>query len=44
MIDQDKKHSYADQCCRGVSFTLEDLIFLKVSPIKGGVRFGDEAS
>lgn len=40
MTTQDRQHLYVDQHCREVSFDPKDCIFLKVSPINGGVRFG----
>ena len=37
---QDRQRSYADQRRREVSFAPGDHVFLKVSPTKGSVRFG----
>ena len=37
---QDRQRAYADESRRAVTFSPEDRVFLKVSPTKGGVRFG----
>lgn len=39
MTAQDRQCSYANQHHREISFAHKDLVFLKVSPTKGGVRF-----
>ena len=37
---QSRQKSYADQRRRMLEFTIEDQVFLKVSPMKGIMRFG----
>ena len=37
---QDRQKSYADQRRRDLVFEIEDLVFVKISPMKGVVRFG----
>ncbi|XP_059629831.1 uncharacterized protein LOC132272754 [Cornus florida] len=39
-IAQSRQKSYADRRCRALEFSLGDLVFLKVSPMKGVARFG----
>ena len=37
-----RQKSYADPKRKNVSFSVRDLVFLKVSPMKGVMRFGKE--
>ena len=37
---QDRQKSYADKRRRDLVFEIEDLVFVKISPMKGVVRFG----
>ena len=37
---QDRQRAYADERRRDVTFAPEDSVFLRVSPTRGGVRFG----
>jgi hypothetical protein len=37
---QSRQKSYADKHCHQLEFNLGDLVYLKVSPMKGVVRFG----
>ena len=37
---QTRHKSYADKHCRGLEFKVGDHVFLKVSPVRGIVRFG----
>lgn len=37
---QDKQKAYADQRRRDLEFAVGDMVFLKVSPIRGCMRFG----
>ena len=37
---QSRQKSYVDQRRRMLEFTVEDQVFLKVSPMKGIMRFG----
>ena len=37
---QDRQRAYADERRRDVTFAPEDRVFLRVSPTRGGVRFG----
>ncbi|XP_070046304.1 uncharacterized protein [Nicotiana tomentosiformis] len=39
-IDQSRHKSYSDVCHRDLEFKEDDWVFLKVSPIKGVIRFG----
>jgi len=39
---QDKQKSYADVRRRPLQFRVGDHVFLKVSPLKGSVRFGQK--
>ncbi|MEX5533432.1 hypothetical protein, partial [Pseudomonas syringae] len=37
---QSRQNSYADQRRRPLEFEVGDLVFLKVSPMRGVIRFG----
>jgi transcription antitermination factor NusG len=37
---QSRKKSYADKWCMELEFEVGDQVFVKVSPMKGVVRFG----
>ena len=37
---QDRQKKYADRRRRPLEFEIGDLVFVKVSPIKGAIRFG----
>ena len=39
-IERDKQRSYADNRRRDLQFDIDDLVFLKISPWKGFLRFG----
>ncbi|WMV32627.1 hypothetical protein MTR67_026012 [Solanum verrucosum] len=39
-IAQSRQKSYADVCHRDIEFQVDDWVFLKVSPMKGVMRFG----
>lgn len=39
---QDRQKSYADICRRPLEFEIGEKVFLKVSPTKGVVRFGEK--
>ena len=39
---QDRQKSYADTRRRPLEFNVEDHVFLKVSPLKGSLRFGQK--
>jgi hypothetical protein len=40
LIAQSRQKSYADKHCRTLEFEVGDLVYLKVSPIRGVMRFG----
>lgn len=37
---QDHQMSYTDLRCSGLEFMVDDLVFVKVSPLKGNINFG----
>ena len=39
-ITQNRQKSYADNRCRDLEFEVGDMVFLKISPWKGVLRFG----
>ena len=39
-IAQNRQKSYADNSCRDLEFEVGDMVFLKISPWKGVLRFG----
>ena len=39
---QDRQNSYADECRRPLIFNIGEHVFLKVSPLKGNLRFGQK--
>ena len=39
---QDRQNSYADVRRRPLEFSVGDHVFLKVSPLKGSIRFGQK--
>ncbi|WMV26259.1 hypothetical protein MTR67_019644 [Solanum verrucosum] len=39
-VAQSRQKSYADIRCRDIEFQVDDCVFLKVSPMKGVMRFG----
>ena len=39
-ITQNRQKSYADNRCRDLEFEVRDMVFLKISPWKGVLRFG----
>ena len=39
-ITQNRQKSYADNHCRDLEFEVGDMVFLKISPWKGVLRFG----
>ncbi|WMV09040.1 hypothetical protein MTR67_002425 [Solanum verrucosum] len=39
-MDQSQQKSYANVCRRDIEFQVDDWVFLKVSPMKGILRFG----
>ena len=39
---QSRQKSYADNCRRPLKFNMGDYVFMKVSPLKGSVRFGQK--
>ena len=39
---QDRQKSYADVRCRPLAFDVGEHVFLKVSPLKGSLRFGQK--
>ena len=39
-IAQNRQKSYADNRCRDLEFEVGDMVFLKISPWKGVLRFG----
>ena len=43
-IAQSQHKSYADSRRRGLEFSIGDWVFLKVSPMKGVMRFGKKGS
>ena len=40
--DQSRQKSYADVRRKDIEFQVDDWVFLKVSPMKGVMRFGDK--
>ena len=42
--DQSRQKSYADVRRRELEFQVDDWVFLKVSPMKGVMRFGKKGS
>lgn len=38
--EQDRQKSYVDQRMRDLEFEIGDKVFLRISPLKGIVRFG----
>ena len=40
-VAQDRQKSYADKRRKDLEFEVEDRVFLKLSPWKGVVRFGE---
>ena len=43
-IARDRQKSYADNCRRDLQFEIGDRVFLKISPWKGVLDLGNEAS
>ena len=39
-IAQDRQKSYANNCRRDLEFEVGDMVFLRISPWKGVLRFG----
>ena len=39
-IAQNRQKSYADNCCMDLEFEVRDMVFLRISPCKGVLRFG----
>ncbi|CAM8953307.1 unnamed protein product [Rhodiola kirilowii] len=40
LVTQSRQKSYVDPKCRELEFQIGDLVFLRVSPMKGIMRFG----
>ncbi|XP_074298545.1 uncharacterized protein LOC141629442 [Silene latifolia] len=43
MVEQDRQKSYADLKRSDIEFAMEDKVLLKVSPMRGVMRFGKKA-
>jgi len=44
LIAQSRQKSYADKQCRKLEFNIGDLVYLKVSPMKGVMRLARRQS